>query len=454
MGVILAESVVILLLLLLNGVFAMSELALMTAKRSRLEHRADEEGDAGARVALELASHPTAFLSTVQVGITLVGILAGAFGGATIAELLAGQLAKVSWLAAYATSVSFALVVLVITYLSLIIGELVPKRIALGNPERVASLVARPMRALSRVGGPVVRVLTASTNFVFRIFGVRAVAAPGVTEQDIRALVEQGAESGAVQEAEREIVENTFRLGDRAVNAIMTPRPDVRWIDLQEEPALIRAQLTVHASSRFVVCEGELDRVVGIVHAEDLLARCLAGSADVSPASLREAARRPTFVPSTMPAFRLLETFRASGEQSAVVLDEYGTVAGLVTLDDLLEALVGELPAWADQTGPSMRRQADGSWLVDASTPLDDVANRLDLVVAEDDASEVVTLGGFVMARLGHLPREGDGFDWDGRRVQVMRMAGRRIEQVQISAPPRSGTPNASSPPGRVHEVS
>ncbi len=263
MGEIVTEVVVIMILLVISGVFSVSELAVMTARRTRLEHRSEEEGDLGARAALDLAANPTAFLSTVQIGITLVGVLAGAFGGAGIAEVLAERMRGVSWLAPYATTLSFALVVATITFLSLIIGELVPNRIALGNPERVASLVARPMRVVAQIGGPVVRMLTKTTNFVLRILGLGTVSEAGVTEQDIRAMVEQGAESGVVQEAERAIVENTFRLGDRAVEAIMTPRPDVQWVDLADGPDAVRVQLEEAVRDRFLVCDGTLDHVVG-----------------------------------------------------------------------------------------------------------------------------------------------------------------------------------------------
>ena len=430
------EIGLILVLLVINGVFSMSEMALVAAKRSRLEHRA-EEGDKGARAALDLSAHPTAFLSTVQVGITLVGVLAGAFGGAGIAEELAARLRTVSWLADYATPVALGIVVGAITYLSLIIGELVPKRIALNDPERVVTIVARPMQLVSKVGAPLVALLTGSTNFVFRLLGLGAASEPGVTEHDIRAMVEQGAESGVVHETEREIVENTFRLGDRAVNAIMTPRPDVEWVDLTDPTSAIREQLATAARDRFLVCEGELDQVVGLVHAEDLLVRCMAGDTVHDPAVLRGLAREPIFIPETMAAFRLLETFRRTRQHAAVVLDEYGAVAGVATLDDLLEALIGAVPADAEGEPGAMVRQADGSWLVDASTPMEDVENQLDLEVPVGQREGFLTLGGFVMARLGRIARAGDAFDWAGRHVEVMDMEGRRIGMVRISAAPR-----------------
>jgi len=445
MGAIATEVIIIALLLVLNGVFSMSELALMTAKRSRLEHRA-EDGDLGARAALDLAAHPTAFLSTVQVGITLVGVLAGAFGGAGISAVLAEQFRTVAWLAPYAASLAFTLVVVVITYLSLIIGELVPKRIALANPERMAALVARPMRGISRVGGPLVRALTASTNFVLRIFGLGAVTEPGVTEQDIRALVEQGAETGVVHETEREIVENAFRLGDRAVDALMTPRPDIRWVNVADDADEVRQQFIDAASDRMLLCDGDLDTVVGLVHAEDLLVRCVDGAHVTDVAVLRAAARPPQFVPTTMSGFRLLDSFRRSRQHAAVVLDEYGAVAGLVTMDDVVESLIGEMAEEGAEDLPSFTRLADGSWCIDAGTPLDEVEGRLDLEATNRERADVVTLGGFVMSRLGEVPREGDRFDWSGHEVRVAKMTGRRVSLITISGVGRPAEPSRTEP--------
>ncbi|MBA3919771.1 MAG: hypothetical protein C0516_14435 [Gemmatimonas sp.] len=429
------EVIVIVILLVLNGVFSMSELAVMTAKRSRLEFRAEEEGDAGARAALELAAHPTAFLSTVQVGITLVGVLAGAFGGAGISEVLAAQFATISWLAPYATTLAFALVVAVITYLSLIFGELVPKNIALSNPERVASLVSRPMRAIARVGGPLVRMLTSSTNIVLRVFGLGTVSEPGVTEQDIRAMVEQATESGAVQQVEHEIVENTFRLGDRAVDSIMTPRPDIRWVDLSDDAPAVREQVAESLRERFLVCEQTLDSLIGVVQAEDLVAAAVQGQDVATAPVLRQVARAPLYVPATMPVYQLLSTLRSAQQHVAVVLDEYGGVAGLVDMEDVLEGLVGDVPLADDGEPAAWLRRADGSWEVEGSVALDEVELRLDLEVEERERAEVLTIGGFVMARLGRVPRPGDEFHWSGRTVRVLLMNGRRVERVLIDPP-------------------
>ncbi len=427
------EIVVILLLLVVNGVFAMSEIAVVTSRRVRLEQRA-EQGDKGAAAALAIANEPSQFLSTVQVGITLVGVLAGAFGGATLSEELAVMLAELPALASYAGPISLAIVVGFITYLSLIIGELVPKRIALGAPERIAAVIARPMRALSRVTAPLVALLTGTTNLTLRLLGVKLQSDPGITEEEIRALLEQGAESGAVPLAEHEVVESVFRLGDRSVRAIMTPRPDVEWIDLadDETDASVVEQLLADRRPIFLACEDDMDHVLGFVHAEDVLSRCLTGES-VDRAALRAAARHPLFVPSSMPAFQLVEAFRSSRQHAAVVLDEYGGVAGVVTLHDVLEELVGDLPTPDELDEPPMVRRTDGSWLMEGWASVGDVEQELDVsLTEEDERPDFQTLAGFVLARLGRLPKPTEHVDWSGYRFEVVDMDGRRIDKVMV----------------------
>jgi putative hemolysin len=436
------EITVIVLLLVLNGVFAMSEMAMVAARKVRLEHLA-EQGDKGARAALEIATHPTNFLSTVQVGITLIGVLAGAFGGAGISDRLAAGFRTVAWLAPYAQPLALGLVVTAITYLSLIVGELVPKQLALGNPEKIASLVSRPMRAISRVGAPLVSFLTGSTNLVFRVFGIRTTVDPGVTEQDIRAMVEQGAESGAVQPAEHRIVENTFRIGDRQVAAIMTPRVDMAWVDVTATAKELGAELSSDYRGRglpILVCNTDVEHVLGVAYPDDLLQQCLTGAS----VELRAVVVEPLFVPDTMPVLALLESFRRSRQQAAVALDEYGGVAGIVTLDDILEALVGELPQQGSSADLEIVRQADGSWLVEGGAAVDDLEPLIDL----DPRSAVerrgsTTVGGLVMATLGRLPVAGEHVDHSGARFTVERMVGRRIDRVRVRLLPQA--PGADS---------
>jgi putative hemolysin len=427
MSTIALELGIILLLLLVNGIFAMSEMAVVSARKTRLQHRA-EGGDAGARAALDLAANPTNFLSTVQVGITLVGVLAGAFGGARISEVLAEALRDVRWVGGHAQPVAFGLVVSVITYLSLIVGELVPKQIALGNPERIASFVSRPMRAIARAGRPLVMLLTGSTNLVFRILGIRASIDGAVTEQDVRALLEQGAEAGAVTSVEHAIMENTFRLGDRRVSTIMIPRLDVQWVDLGAGAEEIRAQLADARWSPYVVCDGDIEHVVGIVYAEDLLELTLAGQ----PLDLGAALREPLFVPLNTPVLKMLETFRSTRRRAAVVLDEFGGVAGVATVNDILEGLVGEMPRADDAATSEIVRQSDGSWLIEGTAAIADVGVVLDLDLPVGAKSrEFDTAGGLMMTALGRLPHVGEVIEYAGARFTVEQMDGRRVALVR-----------------------
>ena len=429
MSVIAFEIAVILLLLVINGVFAMSEIAIVSAKRIRLEHRA-ERGDRGARAALDLAREPTAFLSTVQVGITLVGVLAGAFGGATLSEELAVMLGTVPWIEPWDEELAFIIVVGGITYLSLIIGELVPKRIALGRPETIAALIARPMRRLSGVARPLVALLTASTRGVLRLVGVKDVPEPGLTEEEVHALLEQAAESGTVPEVEHEIVESVFRLGDRQVASIMTPRTDIEWLDVDIPEAELRLELETQRRPWYLVCHESVERVRGIVHASDLLALVVRGRPLAFPVVLSE----PLWVPLTMPVFRLLDLFRASRQHVAIVLDEYGGVAGMVTLDDIVDELVGDIPAYGEADEPAPIARSEGGWIVLGSAAIEDVADELELDDIDlEEHRGYRTLGGFILARLGRLPAPGDTVDFGGFRFTVIAMDGRRIEQVRVT---------------------
>lgn len=431
------ELLVIFLLILANGIFAMSEIAVVAARKVRLQQRA-EEGDERAKSALALAHDPNRFLSTVQFGITMVGVLAGAYGGATIAEQVAEPIRAVPELSRYAEGIALGIVVSGITVLSLIFGELVPKRIGLNNPEAIASWVARPMILLSRVGGPAVHVLTAATNFVLRIFGVKGEAEPNLTEDEIKALISQGAETGAVGATEENIVQRVFQLGDQRVAAIMTPRPDIEWIDVDASEEELREFLASHAHTQFVVCHGGLDEVLGIVRSADLLPIAFKGSR----IDLRPLVREALFVPDSMPAVQLLESFRNSHKHVALVMDEYGAVEGLVTVTDLLTAIVGDLPADASEAQGAFVARADGSWLVEGSAAMEEVAAHFGLEgLPEEEAGAYHTIGGFVMARLGRVPKTADVFDWGGMRFEVMDMDGRRIDKVLVTKRPAAPPP-------------
>jgi putative hemolysin len=414
----------------------MSEIAVVAARKVRLQQRA-EDGDERARSALALAHDPNKFLSTVQFGITMVGVLAGAYGGATIAEQVAEPIRRIPQLAAYSEGLALALVVSVITVLSLIIGELVPKRIALNNPEAIASWVARPMMMLSRIGGPAVGVLTAATNFVLRVFGVKGEAEPNLTEDEIKALISQGAETGAVGAAEENIVQRVFQLGDQRVSSIMTPRPDIEWIDVDASEEELREFLASHSHTQFVACHGGLDDVAGIVRSADLLPLAFKGAR----INLLPLTKEALFVPDSMPAVQLLESFRGSHKHVALVMDEYGAVEGLVTVTDLLTAIVGDLPGNASEAVGAFVSRADGSWLVDGSAAMEEVATHFGMdALPEDEAGAYHTIGGFVMARLGRVPKAADVFEWGGMKFEVMDMDGRRIDKVLVMRlnPPRT----------------
>jgi putative hemolysin len=426
------EILLILALILLNGVFAMSEIAVVSSRRTRLQQRASM-GDAGARRALELSEHPTRFLSTVQIGITLVGVFAGAYGGASIAGRLDQQLERYPAVAPYSEGLSLFLVVAVITFLSLVVGELVPKRIALNNPERIAALVAGPMHTLSLLASPVVRVLSVSTDGLLRLLRVRKADEPPVTEEEVAAMLDAGTAAGIFEEEEHDLVERVFWLGDQRVESLVTPRHRIEWLDRRDGPEVHRQELIRHRYSHYLVCDGEVDRVLGMVRVKDLLADLLEGK----PLDLETSLRKPLFVPNNMRALRLLETFRESRIHVAVVIDEYGGVDGLVTLNDVLEEITGNL---ATHTEPGVVQRDDGSWLVDGSLTMDEFWEGLGLEERRGATrSEYNTLAGLVVTQLGHIPRSGDGFQAYDLRFEVVDMDGHRVDKVLVSRVPAEG---------------
>ena len=427
------EISLIVMLILLNGLFAMSETALVSARSSRLRQRL-EEGDGGARAALELADSPNRFLSTVQIGISLIGVLAGAFGGATIAEPLAGILRQVPALAPYAGPVAFGLVVASITYLSLVLGELVPKRLALNGPEAVASRVAEPMRFLSALSSPAVWFLSVSTEAVLRLLGARDPAEPPVTEQEVEILMEEGAQAGVFEDEEKDLVARALRLDDRPVRELMTPRPRVVWLDTNDPPEEVRRRAVQSRHSYFPVARGDLDYLLGIASVKDAWGR----EAASHPADLLGSLRRPPLVPEGAPATAALEAFKRTGMPVALVLDERGHIEGLITLTDVLEALVGEAPDADEHAEEPIVRREDGSWLVDGLLAADELKERLGLrELPRKEGADYQTVGGMVMDTLGRVPAAGDCFEWEEYSFEVVDMDGRRVDKVLV-APTRA----------------
>jgi putative hemolysin len=419
------EILVILLLVLLNGLFAMSELALVSARRARLEAMV-RKGIPGARSAVALSAEPDRFLPTVQVGITLVGVLAGAYSGASLAGPLGDWLDQSPAISPNGETLAFALVVVATTYLSLILGELVPKRLALRNPERVAALVAPLMDGLSRVALPVVWLLRASSTVVLRLFGAGP-PAQQVTEEEVRAIIQEGAAAGAIAHQEGQMIQRVLRLADRPVRALMTPRTEVAWIDRSDSAQDIAARLKASPVSRFVVADGTIDNVLGIVQAKDLLDMMLDGEA----MNIRRAIRTPLVLPDAMSGLAALDRLRNDRLGMALVMDEYGAFEGIVTAADLLEAIVGELHEGGTDATPGIVRREDGTLLLDGMLPADEVKQELALAVLPDEG-EYHTLAGLLLHLFRRLPREGEGISHGGWRFEVVDMDGRRIDKVLV----------------------
>jgi len=430
----LVEIVLILVLIVANGIFSGSEIAVVSARKIRLEQLA-EQGNGQARAALRLANAPNDFLSAVQIGITLIGILSGAVGGATLARRLEPVIDSIPLLRAWSEGLSVAVVVGVITYLSLVIGELLPKRIALNNPEAVACAVARPMRWLARWTAPLVQLLGASTDLLLNLLGVHSSSEPDLTEEEIKALVRQGAKSGVLDEAEHDMVQRVFRLGDRSIRALMTPRTEICWLDLNTTREQQLKLVTDSNYSRLPVAHGNLDDCIGILRGRNLLASALDGGA----VDLKALLQPPLYITESARALNVIEQFRQTGVHIALVTDEYGGIEGLVTLTDLMEAIVGDLPSAEDLDEPQIIRREDGSWLLDGALDISEFKDLLQRTSLPDEASgSFHTLGGFVLHVLGRVPRAGDHFNWDDLRFEVMDMDGKRIDKVLVEAQPQS----------------
>jgi putative hemolysin len=423
------DLLLLLVLILLNGVFAMSEIAIVSSRRARLLQMA-ETGNAGARHALTLASEPTRFLSSVQVGITSIGILNGAIGEASIASRLRVFLEQAPAVAPYAETLGLGIMVVLLTYFSLILGELVPKRLALTHPEAIASIIARPMEILATIGRPIVTLLSASTDTILRVLGVRQVKQPAVTLEEIRVLLEQGADEGVFEEAEHEMVTNVLNLDDRHVATVLTPRSDVVFLDVRDALDVNRQKLRQDLHNVLPLCDGGLDHVLGFVRSTAVLEKLLEGGTIDLPAL----AEKPLFVPETMSLMTLLEQLKRTHLPVALVVDEFGGVEGLVSLTDVIGSIVGELPS-APGDEPSIVRREDGSWLLDGALDLDTVLRTLDAesLLSHDDRQHYHTLGGLAMLALRRVPRTGDVFERGHYRFEIVDMDGNRVDRVLAS---------------------
>lgn len=420
-----SEILIVAALILLNGFFAMSELALVSSRPAELRRLA-ADGRHGAKAALDLLADPSRLLSAVQIGITLIGIIAGAYSGATLGvQMEAWLAATLPAVAEHADDIAITLVVTVITYLSLVVGELVPKRLALHHSEAIAMRVAPVMRLVATAGGPAVNLLRVSTDSLLRVLGQRPEGTRSVTEEEVRALIAEGALAGVIDPVEKEMLDRVMRLADRPAGSVMTPRPDIVWLDAGASPEDIRAKIAQSHHSRFLMAKGELDEWIGFLDTRLVLDHLLAGEPFDPLAAVREAPG----VHEGTPVPRLLDIFKRSGAPMMVVLDEYGGVEGIVTMTDIMEAIAGELPIPGETEDRSAVRRDDGSWLLDGGLAIEEVESLTGLsrMAAE---GYFHTLAGFMLARLAHLPSTGEHFDWSGWRFEVVDMDGRRIDRV------------------------
>jgi putative hemolysin len=417
---------IVLLLILLNGFFAMAEIALVSARPARLQPLA-AGGNAGAEAALELKADPSRLLATVQIGITIIAVLLGSFGEATIGEELQEYLEGFTgFLARYAHAISMAVVVIGLSFFSLILGELVPKRIAMIRPEGIAAALGRFMRALARIGTPIEWLLSTTTDLLLRLLPLRGDSVP-VTDQEIGFMLREGVATGHIPQGETAIVEMALRLGERRVSAVMTPRTQIEFLDLDDPEEEMRRHIRDSPYSRFPVVQGGTHQLAGILQVKDLLSASLDGQ----PFNLRAVLRPPLFLPNTVTVLRALEVFKSSGEPMALVVDEYGDLEGLVTLTDILEALVGELPE-AGETDPRIVKREDGTWLIDGMVGLDELKQVLGVTQLPGEDPDFHTLGGYLMARLNRVPMVADRIiagDW---RFEIVEMDGRRVDRVLV----------------------
>ena len=425
-----SEIVVIILLIIINGLLAMSEASLLAARKAKLQQMVNE-GDKAAGITLELLKEPNTFLSTIQIGITLIGVLAGAVGGATISETLAVSMSTLPYIGEYSESISIALVVIVITILTIWLGELVPKRLGINSPERIAKIAAGPMIFISTVFSPLVKLMSGATELVLTLFGIKPTNEPPITEEELQVLIDQGTQAGVFEEAEQDMVEGIFSLGDTRVYSVMTPRTEIVWLDVSDATEEILAKMSGSPYSRFPVRQDSLETIVGIVKSRDLLVTQLSGK----EISLKELAKPAYFIPETMLASRALEVLKKNNAEMLLVVDEFGGVQGLLTINDILEEIVGVM----EGDEPQATQRQDGSWLLDGMLAVDEFKEIFELndLPHED---EYETLSGFIMTSLGRLPQTADHFEWNNLRFEVIDMDGRRVDKVLVTSKPKPGT--------------
>ncbi|MBL7736544.1 MAG: HlyC/CorC family transporter [Chitinophagaceae bacterium] len=417
------EFFLILGLILLNGLFSMAEIALVSSRRARLEAQANR-GDKQAREALKLANHPDTFLSTVQIGITLIGILTGILSGEKIKADFVVFLNRFELLQPYSSGLATAIIVIVITYFSMILGELVPKRIGLAHPERIAKFMARPMRLISIATHPFIWLLTKSTFLIVKLLNIQT-KDNQVTEEEIKAIISEGTEQGAIEEAEQEIIERVFHLGDRTITSLMTHRSDMIWFDVNDDDTTVRQKITAEPHSVYPVCDGQIDNIKGVVSIKDLFV-----AKDLM--KFNELMQPPLYVPENNTPYQVLEKYKQSKVHSCFIIDEYGSLLGMITLNDILEAIVGDLPEQNIDDYQILERE-DGSFLVDAQIPFYDFLSRFEKTEwMNEGEQEFDTLAGFILHQLKRIPKTGDSLEWGGFHIEIIDMDAQRIDKVLV----------------------
>jgi putative hemolysin len=427
------DILIILGLILVNGLFAMSEIAVVSSKRIRLQKLA-ENGSRGAQAALELSDSPSRFLSTIQVGITLIGIFNGAFGEASLVAQLSPKFEGLPVIGNFAREVALGIVVVGITFSSLILGELLPKRIAMQYPETVASLIAAPMQWLSRAMGPFVKILTMTTEALMRLLGLHQTKSNAVTEEEITGMLQEGTKAGLFEKTEHDIVSRALRLDDQRLAALMTPRMDIDFIDIEESLEHNLAKIAASPYSRFPVCKGDLSNVIGIVHGGHLFDHAI-NQKSLMKVDIAAAVKPPLYIPVALSAMQLLEAFKKNRAELALVINEYGEIEGIVTLSDVLGALVGDVVAVDNQEDADCIQREDGSWLIDGGISFDRFREVLetDVKFPEEAAGSYHTLAGFVLTHFGYIPRASEYFEWEGFRIEVVDMDKNRIDRLLVS---------------------
>lgn len=423
------EILLIFLLTILNGVFSMSEIALVSSRKAKLETSA-KNGDRRAQAALDLANSPNRFLSTVQIGITLIGILLGIFSGDQLTTDAQNVVAQVPFLAPYSRPVAVALVLLVLTYLSLVLGELVPKRIGLSNPEGIAKTMAAPMNLLSRMTSPFITLLGVSSDGLIKLLGIKPKDS-SVTEEEIKSLIQEGTSGGAIEEIEQEIVQNVFQLGDRRITSLMTNRQEIMYLDLDDEPAENIEKIITHKHSTYPVCRGSVDEVVGLIASKDLLGKDL----NTEILNLQPIMREVLFIPENNGAYQVLERFRERRQYVGIIVDEYGGVLGMITLNDIIDALVGDISDTSEFNYEIVERD-NGSYLIDAQIPFDEFVNHLNISLTAHNRRDLTgfdTLGGFALHILKDIPKTGETFRWQHFQFEIIDMDKSRIDKILVT---------------------